>query len=208
MTHAFFRDRRPHVGLTYAAYDELCQQQAEQDVAGLPPEEVERFEFARLNLHRSRRIGRTYRVAPELEALLRRLAGPQIWLVLTEPWCGDSAQCLPHVAAMAERGADVDLRILLRDDNPDIMDLFLTDGKRSIPILVAFGENGEELFRWGPRPAAAQAVFEEARAEGLEKPQILERLHLFYGRDRGRALEAEFVRLLRHHLEPPGTPSA
>ena len=73
-------------------------------------------------------------------------------------------------------------------------------GKRSIPVLAALGEDGTELFRWGPRPAEAQAVFDAAAAEGLDKPAKLEKLHLFYGRDRGRALDAEWVELLTEHL--------
>jgi hypothetical protein len=58
-------------------------------------------------------------------------------------------------------------------------------------------DQGEILFRWGPRPAAAQAVFDQARDEELEKPDLLERLHLFYGRDRGKALEQEIIAILR-----------
>ena len=85
-------------------------------------------------------------------------------------------------------------------DNLDIMDQYLTDGKRSIPLLVAFDAAGGELFRWGARPAAAQAVVDEANAEGLEKPAMLERLHAWYGKDRGRSLDAELVTLFREHL--------
>ena len=90
--------------------------------------------------------------------------------------------------------------MILRDENLPIMDSFLADGKRSIPRLVVFALEGpnanEVLAQWGPRPAAAQDVFDEAKAAGLEKPQILEKLHLWYGRDRGRALEGELLALL------------
>jgi hypothetical protein len=196
VNQTFFEQRRPHGGMAYAEYETLVAAEADQPTDGLPAEDRERIEFTRLNRHRARRIAHTYRVSSELHALLRRIEAPQLWMVLTEPWCGDSAQCLPYIAAMAETTDRIELRILLRDDNLDIMDLYLTDGKRSIPLLIAFAADGRELFRWGPRPAAAQEVFAAARAEGLEKPRVLERLHLFYGRDRGRALEAEFVRLL------------
>ena len=77
------------------------------------------------------------------------------------------------------------------------MDLYLTDGKRSIPKLIVWDAGGKELFTWGPRPAGAQAVVEEALAAKLPKDQRLEKLHLWYGRDRGRSIESELAVLLR-----------
>lgn len=187
-------------GLTYAAYLQLMAQRAGQTTDGLPDDEAERIEFTRLNLHRSQRIARTYRVSAVLSELLDRIDQPQLWLALTEPWCGDSAQCLPYIAVMAQQNPAIDLRLLLRDDNLDIMDKHLTDGKRSIPVLVARDAEERKLYQWGPRPVEAQAVFDEGKAAGLQKPRIMEKLHLWYGRDRGRALEAEFVAVLRQYL--------
>jgi len=188
------------LGLTYAAYLQLMAQRADQMTDGLPDEETERIEFTRLNLHRSQRIARTYRVSTVLSELLDRIDQPQLWLALTEPWCGDSAQCLAYIAVMAQQNPAIDLRLLLRDDNLDIMDKHLTDGKRSIPVLVAQDAEERKLYQWGPRTVGAQAVFDEGKAAGLQKPQIMEKLHLWYGRDRGRAVEAEFVAVLRQYL--------
>ena len=78
---------------------------------------------------------------------------------------------------------------------------YLTDGKRGIPLLVAFDHGGAQQFRWGPRPAEAQAVMDAALAAGLEKAARLEKLHLFYGRNRGRALDAELVAVLGRFLD-------
>jgi hypothetical protein len=188
-------------GLDHAAYMDVMREQAAADPDGLAGEAAERLEFTRLNLHRSERIARHWRPSDELARMMGRLAGPQTWLVLTEPWCGDSAQCLPCLGVLADGHPAVTLRLLLRDSHLEVMDRFLTDGKRAIPILAALDAGGRELFRWGPRPAAAQTVFAAAKAEGLDKPQILEKLHLFYGRDRGRALDTEFVALLGEHLD-------
>jgi len=196
MTSDFFEQRRPHEGFTYDDYFRLMVEQAKQDTAGLSPEDADRVAYTKLNLQRSDRIGRTYQVRPTLKEALHHLETPQLWMVLTEPWCGDSAQCLPYLAGMAQINPDVELRILLRDQNLDIMDQYLTGPSRSIPKLVAFRSTGEEIFQWGPRPAEAQKVFEHAKAEGLEKPKLLERLHLWYGRDRGKAIEDEFETIL------------
>jgi len=155
MTETFFAQRRPHQGFTYDAYLEIMAERASASTVGLDEEAAERVGYTKLNLHRSQRIARTYTVPDDLVALLDRLAAPQLWMVLTEPWCGDSAQCLPYIAAVARCNPAVDLRLLPRDDNLDIMDLYLTDGKRSIPRLIVFDGDGNELAGWGPRPTAA-----------------------------------------------------
>ena len=199
-----FVNRLDREGMTWDAYLAVMERDAAVDPGSLEGLAAERAEFSKLNLHRTRRIERTWKPSGELLALVERLPGPQTWLLLTETWCGDSAQCLPMIVRLAAAATGVTLRILLRDENLDVMDRYLTDGKQAIPKLVAFDEAGDELFRWGGRPAAAQAVMDDALAEGLEKPERLERLHLFYGRDRGRALDVEFVDLFSSYLE--GTP--
>ncbi len=197
MSWKFWDDPRVQQGLDHDQYMDIMRQQADQDEDGLDEEAAQKLEFTRLNLHRSERIERTYRPTGPIIGLMAAITEPQLWLVITEPWCGDSAQCMPYFAVLARDHANITLRYVLRDANLDIMDEFLTDGKRSIPRLAAFDEQGDILFQWGPRPAAAQAVFDQARDEGLEKPDLLERLHLFYGRDRGKALEKEIIALLR-----------
>jgi hypothetical protein len=164
-----------------------------------------------LNLQRVRRIGRTYTPSAAMQQALQTAHGTTFWLVLSEPWCGDSAQCLPLIAAIAALDPRVALRIALRDENPALRDAYLTKGTRGIPKLVGFANGGEEVFRWGPRPAEGQRLFDEGKREGLERDKNLERLHLWYGRNRGEALEAELIALLVQRGEsastsPTGTP--
>ena len=188
-------------GLTRSAYLKVAEQRAAIDPAGLEGTEAERAEFAKLNLHRVGRIRRTWRPSEELASLVARIDHPQLWMTLTEPWCGDSAQCVPCLEILAESNSNLTIRFLLRDDNLEIMDKYLTGGKRGIPLLVAFDTEGSEMFRWGPRPAEAQDIFDAATSEGLEKPAKLEKLHLFYGRNRGRALDGELVSVLNRYLD-------
>jgi hypothetical protein len=196
-TPGFFVDGRLHNGLTYAEY-----LTAVENLARTPSEEPaddltrNRVRNAGLNLQRMQRITRTYIPGEPLRLALARVTRPQLWMVLSEPWCGDSAQVLPYLQKMVEISPAITMRMLLRDENPDIMDNYLTDGTRGIPKVVAFDAQGEELFRWGPRPAEGQAVFRRAREEGKTKKEALEALHLWYGRNRGQAIEAEFLLLL------------
>ena len=196
MAHHFFENRRIQAGLTPEQYHQVLVEQAGASAEGLDTEAAEKLEFTRLNLHRTDRILRTYKVSDDLVGLVSGIQIPQTWLVLTEPWCGDSAQCLPYITTLASLNDNIDLRLILRDENLDIMDDFLTDGKRSIPRLVIFDADGHILTRWGPRPAAAQIIFNQAKEAGLAKAGILEKLHLFYGRNRGAALESELHDLL------------
>lgn len=199
MTNNFFNERRPHNGLTYEAYLDIWEDFLTQtNHADLPSDEKNRYDYKKLNKQRSSRINKTYKVSEELKSLLTEIREPQIWMVLTEDWCGDSAQNLPYIAEMAKQNSNITLRILPRDANLDIMDQYLTDGKsRSIPKLVVFDENGDELFQWGPRPKEAQQFVKDELAKGREKPDVYQDLHLWYGRNRGKAIESEFIKMLQ-----------
>ncbi len=199
MAHVFFDNGRIQAGLTPEQYHSEFTRQAEAPEDGLNAEALEKLEFTRLNLHRTNRIMRTGKIAPDISEMLQNNHNPQTWMVLTEPWCGDSAQCLPYITIMAKQNPNIDLRLIMRDENLDIMDSFLTNGGRSIPRLVIFNDAGDEIATWGPRPAEAQVVFKEAKESGLEKADILKNLHLFYGRNRGAAQEEEF-RTIIHDL--------
>lgn len=79
-------------------------------------------------------------------------------LILGEDWCGDVVQSLPPVIRLLERSPHIEYRIFKRDDHPDIMDRYLTDGSKAIPYLVFMDQNLNELAQWGPRPTECQAI--------------------------------------------------
>ncbi len=198
MTKQFFIDRRPHNGMTYPEFIERTATYLNvTDKDTLDESEKKSYDTISLNLHRSRRISKTYNPSESIRELVKSITLPQIWMVITEDWCGDSAQNLPYIAALADLNENIDLRILLRDENTDIMDNYLTNGiSRSIPILVAFDEEGEDLFRWGPRPLEAQDLIDKLKSEGYEKKEYMEKLHLWYARNRGKNIEMEVAESL------------
>src|SRR5919107_1466896 len=94
------------------------------------------------------------------EEYVRRVSAlPGRWhlLVLSEDWCGDAVNTVPIVARLADRCPNVDLRVLARDENPDIMDAHLTGSSRSIPVIIVLDDAYEERGWWGPRPTVLQA---------------------------------------------------
>ena len=131
-------------------------------------------------------------------ALLERAAAlPGRWhlLVLNEDWCGDAVNTVPFVARLAELAPNLDLRILGRDANADLMDAHLWRGTRSIPVVIAYDDDFVERGWWGPRPSELQdwAVGEGRR---LEKPERYKEIRRWYARDGGRTTVAELLALL------------
>ena len=199
MMHDFFNDKRPHNGLTYDEFLANWETNIENtDPDKLTEEEKTHYNYRILNKQRSTRVRKTYKVSEELKSLLTEINSPQIWMVLTEDWCGDSAQNLPYIAEMAKLNPNIDLRILPRDENLDIMDNYLTNGtSRSIPKLVAFDADGNELFQWGPRPKEAQDFVAQELSKGREKPDVYKDLHMWYAKNKGLAIEGEFKTLIQ-----------
>lgn len=159
--------------------------------------DAETLGYIELNYKRSIRGKKVARIPEELLDLTRNIDEPQFWLVITEDWCGDSAQTLPYIAAVSELNKHITLRIVHRDTHPEIMDKYLTNGKRAIPKLIAFNPAGEELFQWGPRPVEAATLFRTEKENGTPKPDIYPKLHLWYGRNRGKAVFHEFTEHLQ-----------
>ncbi len=117
-------------------------------------------------------------------------------MIITEDWCGDSAQNIPFLLKMTESNPNIEFKIIYRDQNTDIIDMYLTNGGRAIPKIVGFNSEGNELLQWGPRPEYAKQLVKDWKESGLTKEEFNEKLHLWYGRDRGKTLEVEFASIL------------
>lgn len=124
------------------------------------------LEFTKLNLNRMARNEKSNKVGEELDALLAGYARPLYWLVLAEGWCGDVAECLPIIHKVASKHDHITLKVIFRDENPELMDQYLTNGGRSIPKLVMLdAKTLQEIGNWGPRPQELQAWVDERQQE-------------------------------------------
>jgi hypothetical protein len=159
-----------------------------------------KYEKLKLNSARSRRLDKTFLVSEHIKEVFTGVTSKQVWMILSEAWCGDSAQNIPVIAKLASQNSFIELRILLRDENSDIMDLFLSNGTRSIPVLVAFDEEWNEIFKWGPRPKAAKDMVNDLKVAGLPKDEINEKLHKWYALNKGEAVSEEICEILRTEL--------
>ncbi len=197
MDFLWLKKRIDESGISYQEYiKNTVKEISETNIDNLTPSELKTLNIKSLNLQRGSRISRLYKPSDELSRLVKGISEPNLWMVITESWCGDSGQNLPYIAVIAGQNPLIDLKIILRDSNADIMDQFLTNGTRSIPILVAFNSSGEELFRWGPRPGAAVDLINQCKSEGMEKAEWIEKLHFWYAKNKGCELEKEFLELI------------
>jgi hypothetical protein len=121
-------------------------------------------------------------------------------LVIAEDWCGDASNTIPIIAKLAEMVPSLDLRVIARDQNPELMDQYLTNGSRSIPIVIALNEEFEEIGHWGPRPTQLQA-WVMANRTTTPKAELYPQVRKWYARDRGETT-------LREVLATAGFPSA
>ena len=136
----------------------------------------------------------------------RGLPGTWHLLALSEDWCGDAVNILPVVARFAEALPNVDLRVLSRDENLDIMDAHLTGGRsRSIPVVILYDGDFRERGWWGPRPGRLQEwVMEEGMK--MDPGTRYAETRRFYARDNGKAIVAEVFDLIRSSATDPATP--
>ncbi len=158
-----------------------------------------RIHSTELNEARVRRLDKTLVVIDEVKQFLENIKKDYVWLVISEGWCGDSAQILPIINKMAEVSDKIDLRIVLRDEHDELMDLFLTNGTRSIPLLIMIEkETLEVVGQFGPRPQAAKQLILDYKAQhGIVDDTAKTNLHKWYTDDKGISTQKEIIALMR-----------
>lgn len=183
---------------TYEGYRNLIDGLlAENKTTGATQTE-ELVNYTRLNVHRMERLDKTITIVEGLRAQLQTLKRKYIWLVITEGWCGDAAQNIPVLNLIAQQTPNIDLKLVLRDEHPELIDRYLTNGGRAIPKMVILdADTLEELGTWGPRPATAQQMVLEYK-KNPTKPysEFVIDLQLWYAKDRTLSLQQEILALL------------
>lgn len=157
--------------------------------------------YSKLNEARMNRLEKTIVVSDEVASKLQHLNNHYIWLVLSEGWCGDAAQILPILNKMAlSSDKKIDLRIVLRDENQELMDQYLTKGGRAIPkVIVICKEAGIVRADWGPRPkGAAELMAKHKKEVGPLDEKIKTDLQLWYLADKGISVQEELIQIMEN----------
>ena len=183
--------------MTYAEYIKLIDDLL---IDGKTTGEVQSeamFNYGKLNRQRMHRLEKTVKLNDSLKEKAGKIGRKMIWLIITEGWCGDAAQNIPTIEKIAAESKSIETRYVLRDENLELINAYLTNNARSIPKLIALdAETLQEIGTWGPRPQTAMNYYDEMKHQGLEKPPIMENLQRWYLQDKEKSLQSEFEDLL------------
>lgn len=123
-------------------------------------------------------------------------------LAIVEDWCGDASNTVPIIAKLSEQAPGLELRVIRRDQNPEVMNQYLTGSSRSIPIVIALDSAFREIGHWGPRPTELQAWVME-RKDTVPKAELYPQVRRWYARDRGETTLREVLDAAKLTSEHP-----
>ncbi|APZ45742.1 thioredoxin family protein [Polaribacter reichenbachii] len=183
---------------TYQEYRDLVSTLLSDGKATGPNQSEDLTNYSLLNDRRMKRLDKTIKINEETSNEINELREPQTWLLIAEGWCGDAAQNIPVIHKMAELNKNIDLKIVLRDDNLELMDLFLTNGGRSIPKLIALDNENNVIDTWGPRPTLATKMVADYKVKnGAIDAQFKQDLQVWYNKDKGKSTQEDFVKMIQ-----------
>lgn len=180
-----------HKGIVYNHY----KQQMAQDLALNTDLKIK--EYINLNQRRMNRVEKTFVAGEAITEQVKNLQHKTYWLILTEHWCGDASQTLPAFNKIAELSeGKIEMKLVYRDQNDELMNAYLTNGTRSIPKLIQLDEHYNVTGIWGPRPTPAQKLVKELKSSPATMATYANELHLWYAKDKQQSLETEISKLL------------
>ena len=189
----------PEKKYSYLEYQQLIHQLLDSGKVTGDDQSESLLEYTKLNMHRMHRWEKTFSPNPALVKKIGDLQTPMRWVVITEGWCGDAAQQIPVIEKLASHNPLITTHYVLRDENPDFMDLFLTNGSRSIPIWICLDDKSELVWKWGPRPLVAAEMLQLLKNEGVDVSVQKQELHGWYAKNKHHAFQSEIEHLLAHH---------
>lgn len=151
-----------------------------------------------INWQRTSRINKHLVLDEENISELQNLVHKRYWLVLTEHWCGDSAQIIPVMNKIAEASnGKIEMRLIYRDENLTLMEAHLFNGGRSIPKLIQLNEKWEVTGEYGPRPAIAQKLVMDLKSNPATADKYSEELHKWYAKDQQVQIQRELMEFVK-----------
>ncbi len=185
--------------MNYTSYRLMIDQLISEGKTTGPDQSEALINYTDLNAKRMKRIDKTYTPDSSIIHQLKGWSSKVVLLTITESWCGDAAQIVPVISALANE-VDISSRFVLRDENLDLIDQHLTNGGRSIPVILVLDANSFEVIAsWGPRPSAVQTMVMDYKKLSEPKPAYSEfskEVQLWYAKDKYKSIEREFSELV------------
>jgi septation ring formation regulator EzrA len=189
--------------MSYQEYRELVKLLTEQHSNTGDTKNDALANYTLLNHSRMKRWDKTIAIPKDIEKKIKSFNEQIIWLVIVESWCADAAHMLPVLNKLAELNKCIELRVVLRDENPELMNAFLTEGTKSIPIMIMIEKTSNKVIHtYGPRPSEAAAYVNRFKSKyGNLTPEFKEDLQHWYNTNKGVNVMEDIVKALCQ-LEP------
>jgi len=183
---------------SYEEYLEFVTELVNKGLTSGPDQSEKHTHFTKLNFQRLKRVFRTLQLTEDIIEVTKNVQSEMLWVVIVESWCGDVPQNLPYMEAISRLTDKIRLQIILRDENPEIMDQFLTNGTRSIPKLICFDRHTYEVAgTWGPRPTGAVELVKTLITDPeITKEMRSEAVQRWYLENKGEQLQSELCSLI------------
>ena len=184
--------------ISYTAYRGLVESLANEGKSTGPIQTEDLSNYTKLNNKRMKRWDKVFKIDAATEEAIGRMDKKVTWLVLTESWCGDAAPALPVMEKIANLNPNIQLRIVMRDENTELMNEFLTNGGMSIPKLIAIEDASQSVVgSWGPRSKNAAKLVADHKAANNGKilPEFKQDLQMWYNKDKGSSILEELLTL-------------
>jgi hypothetical protein len=184
--------------ISYSAYRHLIKDLISAEKSTGIEQSEEHLTFSILNDKRMDRLDKTLKISKETQNSLDNLNKGFTFLVIAEGWCGDAAQILPIINKVAETSDKIDFKIVLRDENEDLMNQYLTNGSKSIPKVLILDQDNHVIDSWGPRPFIASKMVVDYKAlNGSLDEDFKKNLQIWYNKDKGNNTQDELLSLLK-----------
>jgi len=174
---------------TYLEYRQLVSDLSDKGESTGTVQTEALVQYTQLNNSRMRRWDKTLKFSDEAIAKIKSVTQKITWLVLTESWCGDASPAIPVMHKITELNPNISLSLILRDENLEVMNQFLTNGSMSIPKLIVIDEEDSVVAMWGPRSVKATQLVESYKQKhGQLTPEFKQDLQVFYNKDKGQSI--------------------
>lgn len=184
--------------LSYKEYTELINDLVAIEASSGVDASPALVEYTKLNQKRMARWDKTITISDEIKSRIQNFDKKVIWLVLTETWCGDAAHVIPIINKVAELNPNITLKLVFRDEHPELMDRFLTNGGKSIPKLIMIDVDTNEVVNtFGPRPSEATTMVEDFKLNhGSLTDEFKAQLQAWYNKNKGENIIEDLLLLL------------
>jgi hypothetical protein len=182
--------------MNFTSYHKLFEEILNSEKQQAPYDKADYLNYTKLNFSRTSRWLKQTEIKDEIKHFFGTIKQVQNWVLITEPWCGDAAHSVPFIYLLSQLSDKIKLKIQLRDFGSEIEN-YLTNGGKSIPILIIRNEENQDLAVWGPRPAKCQELFLEMKTKELDFEQQKIELQNWYNMDKGQSIIEELIRILK-----------